>query len=159
MSNGFEVNEFERCVYNRFNGAIGVLICLYVDGMLIFGTDETIVMQTKSFLASHFDMKDMGETNVILGFKLTKTDNDFILSRSYYVEKFLKKFNRSNVEHVETPYDSSVALKKNKREYVSQSEYAQIIGSVMYLINCIHPDIAYAVSRLSRYIHNPDRSH
>lgn len=43
--------------------------------------------------------------------------------------------------------------------YLTQSEYAKIIGSVMYLMNCTRPNIAYAVSRLSRYTHNPNNDH
>ncbi|XP_074289349.1 secreted RxLR effector protein 161-like [Silene latifolia] len=42
---------------------------------------------------------------------------------------------------------------------VSQEEYAKIIGSVMFLINCARPDIAYAISRLSRYTHNFNAEH
>ena len=42
---------------------------------------------------------------------------------------------------------------------MSQSEYAKIICSAMYLMNYIRPDIAYAVSRLSRHTHNPNKYH
>ena len=42
---------------------------------------------------------------------------------------------------------------------MSQIEYAKIIGGVMFLINCTCPDIAYAVSILSRYTHNPAEEH
>ncbi|KAA3471288.1 Retrovirus-related Pol polyprotein from transposon TNT 1-94 [Gossypium australe] len=34
-----------------------------------------------------------------------------------------------------------------------------IIGSLMFLMNYTQPDIAYAVSRLSRYTHNPNNEH
>ena len=42
---------------------------------------------------------------------------------------------------------------------MSQSEYAQIIGSLMHLMNYTRPDIAYAVGRLSRYTHCPNKDH
>lgn len=38
-------------------------------------------------------------------------------------------------------------------------DYGKVIGSVMYLMNCTRPDIAYVVSRLSRYTHNPSYDH
>nr|GEW58311.1 hypothetical protein [Tanacetum cinerariifolium] len=44
----------------------GVIICLYVDDMLIFGTDQAQVDLTKEFLSSRFSMKGMGEADVIL---------------------------------------------------------------------------------------------
>nr|GEV39267.1 zinc finger, CCHC-type [Tanacetum cinerariifolium] len=43
-----------------------VIICQYVDDMLIFGTDQVQIDLTKEFLSSRFSMKDMGEADVIL---------------------------------------------------------------------------------------------
>ena len=57
------------------------------------------------------------------------------------------------------PYDPSIHLKKTKEPNVSQTEYTKIIGSVMFLMNFTRPDIAYAVSRLSHYTHNPGQEH
>lgn len=73
--------------------------------------------------------------------------------------KVLKKFNRFDVIPVRTPYDSSTQLLKNKRNNVSQLEYAKIIRSFMNLMNYSRSDIAHAVSRLSRYTHNPSNEH
>nr|GEW58650.1 zinc finger, CCHC-type [Tanacetum cinerariifolium] len=44
----------------------GVINCLYVDDMLIFGTDQVQVNLTKKCLSSRFSMKDIGEADVIL---------------------------------------------------------------------------------------------
>ena len=37
-SAGFVVNEADKCVYYRYGGTEGVILCLYVDDLLIFGT-------------------------------------------------------------------------------------------------------------------------
>ncbi|XP_074284107.1 uncharacterized protein LOC141608664 [Silene latifolia] len=79
-----------------------------------------------------------------------KTPSGISLSQSHYVEKVLKKFNSFDVAPARTPYDASISLCKNLGDSVSQEEYAKIIGSVMFLMNCTRPDIAYAVSRLHR---------
>ncbi|GJT82253.1 zinc finger, CCHC-type containing protein [Tanacetum coccineum] len=58
----------DKCVYSKFDkSGKGVIICLYVDDMLIFGTDQVQVDLTKEFLSSRFSMKDMGDDDVILG--------------------------------------------------------------------------------------------
>nr|KAJ0195739.1 hypothetical protein LSAT_V11C700362240 [Lactuca sativa] len=68
LSNGFALNQADKCVYIKFDtSGKGVMICLYVDDMFIFGTDLEEVDKTKKFLSFSFDMKDMGETEVILG--------------------------------------------------------------------------------------------
>ncbi|RVW99167.1 Retrovirus-related Pol polyprotein from transposon TNT 1-94 [Vitis vinifera] len=109
-----------------------------------------VVCETKRFLGSKFDMKDLGETKVILGIKITRTPNGLKLSQEHYVEKILRKFEHFDYKSASTPYDPSSQLKKNREYSVAQIEYAQIIGSLMYLKNHTRPAIAYVVSRLSR---------
>ncbi|GJX71670.1 zinc finger, CCHC-type containing protein [Tanacetum coccineum] len=67
LSNGYLLNQADKYVYSKFDASgKGVIICLYVDDMLIFGTDQVQVDLTKEFLSSRFSMKDMGEADVIL---------------------------------------------------------------------------------------------
>ena len=40
-----------------------------------------------------------------------------------------------------------------------QTQYAQIIGSLLHLMNFSGPDIAYAIGRLSRYTCHPNQDH
>ena len=70
-----------------------MIICLYVDDMLIFSTDSECIKLTKSLLSSNFDMKDVGLTNVILRIKIIKNENGLVLTQSHYIENILKKFN------------------------------------------------------------------
>ncbi|GJT20958.1 zinc finger, CCHC-type containing protein [Tanacetum coccineum] len=67
LSSGYLLNQVDKCVYSKFDeSSKGVIICLYVDDMLIFGTDQVQVDLTKEFLSSKFSMNDMGEACVIL---------------------------------------------------------------------------------------------
>ncbi|TYK14258.1 ty1-copia retrotransposon protein [Cucumis melo var. makuwa] len=86
---------------------------------------------------------------------------DYNFTNLYLIDEDPKTYQEAlnSVESMRTPFNASKHLKKNKGDSVSQPEYAKIIGSVMYLMNYTKPDIAYAVSRLSRYTHNPDRYH
>ena len=127
--------------------------------MLIFGTSLSVVHSTKRFLASQFDMKDMGEVKVILGVKITRIGDSIMLSQEHYVEKILKRFGHFDAKPVSTTYDDNTHLMKNRGDPVGQVEYAQIIESLMHFMNFSRPDIAYAVCKLSRYTHNPKNYH
>ena len=81
------------------------------------------------------------------------------LSQERYVEKILKRFEHFDCKLVSTPYVPNSQLKKNKEHIVIQIEYAQIIGSLMYLENCTRLDIAYTIGRLSRYTQSPNQDH
>ncbi|GJW35407.1 zinc finger, CCHC-type containing protein [Tanacetum coccineum] len=100
----------DKCIYSKFDeSGKGVIICLYVDDMLIFGTDLVQVDLTKEFLSSRFSMKDMGEVDVILGIRIKHESNGMAISQSHYIEKVLKKFNYFECTPVSTPVDKNNA--------------------------------------------------
>ena len=155
IENGFKISECDKCVYMKYATHGYVILCLYVDDMLIIGSDDKMIRSTKDMLKSKFDMKDMGLADVILGVKITRTQNGLVLSQTHYVDKILEKFNQGDTSIARTPIDTSQHLSKNRGDSVAQVEYSRIIGSLMYLMSCTRPDLAYAVSRLSRYTSNP----
>jgi hypothetical protein len=112
---GFTVNEADRCVYYRHSEAQSIILCLYVDNILIFRTNIDIIKTVKSFLSKSFDMKDLGEADVILNIKLIKKDSWITFSQYHYVEKVLSRFGFMDSKPSPTPYDPSVTLRKNKR--------------------------------------------
>ena len=57
-----------------------VIVCLYVEDMLIISSNYKTITSTKNMLNSRFDMKDLGLTDVILGIKIERTSNGLILS-------------------------------------------------------------------------------
>ncbi|GKD83527.1 zinc finger, CCHC-type containing protein, partial [Tanacetum coccineum] len=158
LSSGFLLNQSDKCVYSKFDDSgKGVIICLYVDDMLIFGTDQNQVDKTKKFLSSRFSMKDMGEADVILGIKIKRENKGIVITQSHYIEKILKNFNREDCSPMSTPMDPVETLKSNTSKPVDQLEYLRAIGCLMYAMTSTRPDIAYAVGRLSRFTSNPSR--
>ncbi|XP_043817370.1 uncharacterized protein LOC122725021 [Manihot esculenta] len=77
----------------------------------------------------------MGEANVILGVRIIRKNDSLMLSQQHYVEKLLRKFGHFNIKPVSTPYNPNCQLEKNRDDSIVQSEYAQIIGSLLHLMN------------------------
>ena len=46
-----------------------------------------------------------------------------------------------------------------EEEEMSQVSFASTVGSLMYAMVCTMPDLTYAVSRVSRFMLNPDKQH
>ena len=42
-SAGFSVNKADKCVYYHYGGGEGIILYSYVDGILIFGTNSTVI--------------------------------------------------------------------------------------------------------------------
>nr|GEW76849.1 hypothetical protein [Tanacetum cinerariifolium] len=130
LSNGYLLNQTDKCVYNKFDEiGKGVIICLYIDDLLIFGTDQVQVDLTNEFLSSRFSMKDMGEADVILVIMIK--------------------------HKMSTPMDTSEKLMPNDGQAVSQVEYSRVIGCLMYAMTCTRLDITFVMGKLSKYTSNP----
>ncbi|KAL0560553.1 hypothetical protein IC582_000958 [Cucumis melo] len=154
-SKGLKVNENDKCIYYKTEGRLCIIICLYVDDMLIFGSNLHVINDVKSMLSANFGMKNLGEADVILGIKIIRTENGIFLDQSHYIEKILKKYNYFESKPACTPYDSSVKLFKNTGDSVNQSKYTSIIGSLRYTVDCTRADIAYVVGLLCRFTSRP----
>ncbi|KAD2806293.1 hypothetical protein E3N88_39670 [Mikania micrantha] len=107
LNNGFKINEYEKCVFVKNTKRGYVILCLYVDDMLIIGSDDQMIKFTKYMLKAIFDMKDMGLADVILGVKINRTQNGLVLSQSHYVDKILGKFNTGDTSVAQTPVDTT----------------------------------------------------
>jgi hypothetical protein len=159
ISANFSVNEAYQCVYYHHGGGQGVILCLYVDDILIFRTSLDVINEIKSLLCQSFDMKDLGETDVILNIKLIKEKNGITLMQSHYVKKILSHFGYKDIKHSPTPYDLNLILRKNKRIGRDQLRYSQIIGSLMYLASATRSDISFIVSKLIWFTSNLGDDH
>ena len=152
------MNQADKCVYSKFdNHGNGVIICLYVDDMLIFGIVH--IQETKDFLSKSFQMKDMGEADVILGIKIKRDGGRIKLRQSHYIDKVLNRFKLQDLTPISSPMEQGMKFTKHTGKPISQLEYAKIIGSLMYAMTCTRPDIAFAVGKLSRFTSNPGPQH
>ena len=85
-------------MYFKFTKEYGVIVCLYVDDMLIFGTNMKGVYETKKYISSIFQMKDLNEVDTILGIKIKSHSEEFVLCQSHYVKKVLQRFEHLNIK-------------------------------------------------------------
>ncbi|XP_058782988.1 uncharacterized protein LOC131657627 [Vicia villosa] len=162
-------SQFDHCVYFRFRpGNSFVILLLYVDDILIASNSVEDVMRVKAELNKEFDMKDLGAASRILGIDIRRDrkKSKLCLSQEAYLRKILEKFGMSNSKPVVTPTNPQFKLSIDQcpstdveRAYMNNIPYANIVGSLMYAMVCTRPDIAYAVSLVSRYMANPGKAH
>jgi hypothetical protein len=67
LLNGFTMIEEDHCVYVKRSKGSFIIMSLYVDDILLAGNDKDMIVATKGWLSSNFEMKDMGEADYILG--------------------------------------------------------------------------------------------
>ena len=67
---GFKENVEDNCVYAKFKNGKFIFLVLYVDDILLTSSDVSLLLETKKFLFSKFDMKDLGEASFVLGIEI-----------------------------------------------------------------------------------------
>jgi len=74
LSNEHKLNESDKCIYNKNKNNICTIICLYEDNLLIFGLKIHVMNYVKSSFINNIDKKDLYEVEVILGFKIIRSE-------------------------------------------------------------------------------------
>nr|GEX13340.1 retrovirus-related Pol polyprotein from transposon TNT 1-94 [Tanacetum cinerariifolium] len=153
LSNRFKRSNYDSCIYYS-SYVLGeyIYLFLYVDDMLIACKSKVEIGSTKSLLKKEFDMKELGEAKKTLGMEIVRDRSHKILrvSQSGYVFKNLNNFRIDNRKSVKIPLGGHFKLSLNDCtvkdcdvERMSKVSYANVVGSLMYLIVCMRPDIAY----------------
>ena len=79
---GFDENEEDNCVYAKFKNGKFIFLILYVDDILLASSDVGLLLETKKFLSSNFDMKDLGEASFVLGIEILRDREKGVLGLS-----------------------------------------------------------------------------
>ncbi|KAL0433758.1 UNVERIFIED_CONTAM: hypothetical protein Slati_2710100 [Sesamum latifolium] len=105
-------------------------------------------------------MKDMGEASTSLASDLYRDKSRIMLglTQSSYIEKVLKRFKMEYSKRGLLPMKHGVKLSKKQSpktneevKRMSNIPYASAVGSIQYVVQCTRPDVAYALSVMSRY--------
>jgi hypothetical protein len=166
---GYRRCEYDCCVYVRsLDDGSFIFLLLYVDDMLIAAKSIVEVNKLKVLLSREFDMKDFGAAKKILGMEIHR-DRDakrLWLSQASYVKKVLERFSMENAKPVSTPLVNHFHLSTSQcpktveeTEDMSKVPYASAVGCLMYAMVCTRPDLAHAVSVVSKYMANPGKQH
>lgn len=104
-------------------------------------------------------MKDIGELSYFLGIEVARSAHGILLTQRKYINDFLNRTNMTATKPVATPMMSNVSLQLNSGTVLPDgTEYRQVIGGLQYL-HFTRPDIAFAVNKLSQFMHRPTELH
>jgi hypothetical protein len=165
---GFKENEEDNCIYAKFRRGKFIFLILYVDDILLASSDASLLLETKRFLSSNFDMKYLGEASFVLGIEIHRDRRNGVLglSQKSYLKNILKKFSMHACNPMPAPIvkgDKYVSFQSPKNQYeIDQMKsvlYASALESLMYAQVCTHSDLAFVTGMLARYQKNPGISH
>ena len=130
--------------------------------MIILGRNLNNINQLKQRLNESFEMTDLGELKYFLGIQVerNRTSRTIHINQAQYIIKILNQFNMHNCNPVRTPLEVGTKLTKStETEPYELKRYQSAVGSLMYAMLGTRPDLAFAVSTVSKYCSNPNKTH
>ncbi|SLM35049.1 gag-pol polyprotein [Lasallia pustulata] len=156
---GFASLNADPSIFTNSTTFIGV----YVDDILLIGGDRTDIAHVKTALKRRFDMTDMGPVSHYLGMTIIRNrpSRTLWLSQAAYIEKIINDAGLTDAHVTQTPMADTLDATPYGHKATADEirKYQRDVGSLMYAMLCTRPDIAYAVSSVSRYASNPAKAH
>jgi len=168
VSKGFSRTDSDPCLYTKSVDGEEILVAIFVDDLIIAGSNLDIIQEFKDDISKRFNMKDLGELTFILGMSVRRDweAGTIHLFQSKYIVDVLSRFGMETCTSRSLPMDPGCKLTKamspktaEEWEEAEQYPYREVAGSLMYLMVSTRPDIAFAVSCLSKYMNCHGKGH
>ena len=135
------------------------MLIVYVDDIILTRDDVIEIEEIKKTLAREFEIKDLGRLRYFLGMEFARTKKELVVSQRKYILDLLKETSMSGCKPVDTTIDANLKLGEFKQEApFDKSQYQRLVGRLIYLSHT-RPDIAFAVSLVSQFMHAPTQTH
>jgi len=156
---GFTKCYSEQAVYKRGFGKTAIILGVYVDDLIVTGSEKKEIETFNKQMTDEFEMSDLGLLSYYLGIEVDQQKDFITLKQSGYAKKVLERFGMQDCNSTKVPMDPGTKLHEDKQgEKVDATEYRRIIGCLRYLIHT-RPDIAFSVGVVSRYMEKPTTMH
>lgn len=160
MSIGFARSKHEYCLYFKTVNGIQIFLLIYVDDILFFSSNLSLINETKSIFRKNFKMSDMGEVKQYLGIRILSSDDHktLTLDQENYIDMIAKRFGIIQTKSYATPMEENLQILPTN-ELNEFENYRNLLGSLLYVSTCTRPDVAYAVNKLTRYQTRSSQEH
>ena len=153
---GFRACTTDPCVF--VSKQLRVIICLYVDDGLIFWKEKGSASEVIDLLRDKFEI-NISETECYAGLQISQGDDYIFIHQRNYLMRVMQRFDMEAVAPSNTPADPHVMLSSDISNDNCKHPFRELVGSLMFLAVVTRPDIAFAVSSVSRFLNCYSNAH
>eukprot|EP00253_Pinus_taeda_P007217 PITA_07217 len=159
LESGFSRCYSDNTVYTKKVGNSLIILVLYVDDLILTGSDPNLINHVKSSLKKKFEMTDLGHLHYFLGLQVLQSKEGISLSQSKYACDILRHFHMEECKPAPSPFQSGVKLSVScTSPEVDATLYRQLVGKLLYLTHT-RPDLSFVFGLVARFMQNPRESH
>ena len=157
---GYKQSQGDHTLFfkHSVSGEVTILL-VYVDDIIVTGDDKREQQKLSECLAAEFEIKILGKLKYFLGIEVAYSKKGIFISQQKYVTDLLKETGRTACKPANTPIDPNMKLGSMEEDVaVDKGMYQRLVGRLIYLSHT-RPDIAFAVSLVSQFMHQPKEAH
>ncbi|KAG7559405.1 Integrase catalytic core [Arabidopsis thaliana x Arabidopsis arenosa] len=162
LDRGFKKSEADNTLFTLPSKEGIVVILVYVDDIIISGNDKVGIQETKAFLKSVFDIKDLGELKYFLGIEVCRSKEGLFLSQRKYTLDLLSQVGKLGAKPAKTPLEDDYKANRkgelDNKPFEDVTQYRRLVGKLIYL-TITRPDICFAVNVVSQHMQAPTLHH
>lgn len=159
QSQGYVQSKNDYNLFIRRSGSDITIVGVYVDDIIITGSNVTAITELKSYLHITFTIKDLGLLHYILGIEVNYIPNGIVLSQRKFTQELLNDNNLLTAPAAKTPLPQHFNLKPDEGEpLLDPTAYRTIIGKLNFMTNT-RPDFSFSVQTLSQFMQSIKQPH
>ncbi|KAK6143486.1 hypothetical protein DH2020_023834 [Rehmannia glutinosa] len=156
---GFTQSAHDHCLFLRQTDVGFLVLLVYVDDVIISGTNLSEIDALKRYLDDLFTIKDLGYARYFLGMEIARNSDGTVLNQRKYILDILHDTGMLDCKAALTPLPPGLKLRGKEGDPLADPErFRRLIGRLLYL-NLTRPDVTYSVQQLSQFVNSPHSSH
>ncbi|XP_070026407.1 uncharacterized mitochondrial protein AtMg00810-like [Nicotiana sylvestris] len=145
-----------------------VIILIYVDDLIITGSDKDLIEEAKHTLHNNFKVKDLGELKYFLWIEVVRSKQGILLNQRKYALELISDVGLSGAKPTTTPLEANTILTTVEFHKLTGDtddplledicSYQKLVGKLIYLTITL-PYICFTDQVLNQFMQQPKRSH
>lgn len=165
---GYKRSEADQSVRSRQRNSKMTITSTYTDDTSGMSSSKEEAKKARQELGTNFEIKDLGDLKFVLSIRITRdrTQKLITLDQEEYIKRTLEKYGMTDCTLKYTPLPPGIVLSQSQalstaedQAYMADKPYSEVLGSLMYAQIGTCPNIAYAITSLSRFMANPGKPH
>ena len=160
---GFRKSELDHTLFTLVTQSGIICLLVYVDDIIITGSDKVGIQETKDYLKSVFEIKDLGEMKYFLGIEICRSKEGLFMSQRKYTLDLLKDAGKLGGQTAKMPMEDGYKVPRegeleDSKLFHDPKLYRKLVGKLIYL-TITRPDICFAVNQVSQHMQAPKDHH
>lgn len=160
---GFNLTNADSCIL-VFRKKQLIIVGVYVDDLMLVANQNKAMKWIKKQLFDEFNMMNLGEAKVIIGWEITRDlhTKKLKINQKAYIKDLLESEGMSSCHPTVLPMNASSTIPMNQAGddvRVDLTSYQRLVGKLIYLVCGTRPNIAFVVGQLSRHNSDPRSGH